>query len=131
MPPGFIVNHFTISINDCDTFENLEQVNSFLKENGYRVNDSQEEEIKGLVEQGLEQSSIMAENVLVEFDALEYKPVEIPVDAIMNCTLRHNDFDGFIVKALPTKFLKVRIISNGKFSKNEININSRMLKYRF
>ena len=33
---GFIVNHFTISINDCDTFENLEQVNSFLKENGYR-----------------------------------------------------------------------------------------------
>ena len=39
-------------------------------------------EIKGSVEQD-EQSSIMAENVLVEFDALEYKPVEIP-DAIMN-----------------------------------------------
>ena len=35
-------------------------------------------EIKGSVQQGLEQSSIMAENVLVEFDALEYKPVEIP-----------------------------------------------------
>ena len=91
---GFIVNHFTISINDCDTFENLEQVNSFLKENGYRVNDSGGE-IKGSVEQGLEQSSIMAENVLVEFDALEYKPVEIP-GCYYEFALRHNNFDGFI-----------------------------------
>ena len=91
---GFIVNHFTISINDCDTFENLEQVNSFLKENGYRVNNSGGE-IKGSVEQGLEQSSIMAENVLVEFDALEYKPVEIP-GCYYEFALRHNNFDGFI-----------------------------------
>ena len=107
---GFIVNHFTISINDCDTFENLEQVNSFLKENGYRINDSGGE-IKGSVEQGLEQSSIMAENVLVEFDALEYKPVEI-LDAIMNL-----HYDIIILtdslQVLLTKFLKVRIISNG------------------
>ena len=91
---GFIVNHFTISINDCDTFEDLVQVNSFLKKHGYRVNDSGGE-IKGSVEQGLEQSSIMAENVIVEFDALEYKPVEIP-GCYYEFALRHNNFDGFI-----------------------------------
>ena len=107
---GFIVNHFTISINDCDTFENLKQVNSFLKENGYRINDSGGE-IKGSVEQGLEQSSIMAENVIVEFDALEYLEMK-KVDAIMNlhCVIMIL-MDS--LQVLLTKFLKVRIISNG------------------
>ena len=95
------VNHFTISINDCDTFENLEQVNSFLKENGYRVNDSGGE-IKGSVEQGLEQSSIMAENVLVEFDALEYKPVEIPA-CYYEFALRHNNLMD-LLRVLLTNF---------------------------
>ena len=59
---GFIVNHFTISVTDCKSFDNLEQVNALLKENGYRINDSGGE-IKGSVGQGLEQSSILAEDV--------------------------------------------------------------------
>lgn len=91
---GFIVNHFTISVTDCESFDNLEQVNSFLKENGYRINDSGGE-IKGSVEQGLEQSSIMAEDISVEFDSLDYDPVDIP-GCYYEFALRHNGFDGFI-----------------------------------
>ena len=91
---GFIVNHFTISVTDCESFDNLEQVNSFLKENGYRINDSGGE-IKGSVEQGLEQSSIMAEDISVEFDSLKYEPHDIP-GCYYEFALRHNGFDGFI-----------------------------------
>ena len=91
---GFIVNHFTISVTDCNSFKNLEQVNAFLKENGYRINDSGGE-IKGSVEQGLEQSSILAEDVIVEFDSLEYEPHNIP-GCYYEFALRHTGFDGFI-----------------------------------
>jgi hypothetical protein len=91
---GFIVNHFTISINDCDTFDNLEKVNSFLKENGYRINDSGGE-IKGSSEKGLEQSSIMAEDVDVHFNPVESDLVKIP-GCYYEFALRHNNFDGFI-----------------------------------
>ena len=91
---GFIVNHFTISVTDCNSFENLEQVNSFLKENGYRINDSGGE-IKGSVEQGLEQSSILAEDIDVEFDSMTDETHNIP-GCYYEFALRHNNFDGFI-----------------------------------
>lgn len=91
---GFIVNHFTISVTDCNSFENLEQVNSYLKENGYRINDSGGE-IKGSVEQGLEQSSILAEDIDVEFDSMTDETHNIP-GCYYEFALRHNNFDGFI-----------------------------------
>lgn len=91
---GFIVNHFTISVTDCESFDNLEQVNSHLKENGYRINDSGGE-IKGSVEQGLEQSSIMAEDVDVQFSPESADVVQIP-GCYYEFALRHNGFDGFI-----------------------------------
>jgi hypothetical protein len=91
---GFVVNHFTISVTDCKSFDNLEQVNTLLKENGYRINDSGGE-IKGSVKQGLEQSSILAEDIDVEFDSLEYETHNIP-GCYYEFALRHNNFDGFI-----------------------------------
>ena len=91
---GFIVNHFTISVTDCESFENLEEVNSYLKESGYRINDSGGE-IKGSVKQGLEQSSIMAEDISVEFDSLTDELHDIP-GCYYEFALRHNNFDGFI-----------------------------------
>jgi hypothetical protein len=91
---GFIVNHFTISVTDCKSFENLEQVNALLKENGYRINDSGGE-IKGSVKQGLEQSSIMAEDISVDFDSLTDEMHDIP-GCYYEFALRHNNFDGFI-----------------------------------
>lgn len=91
---GFIVNHFTISVTDCKSFDNLEQVNALLKENGYRINDSGGE-IKGSVEQGLEQSSILAEDIDVEFDSMTNEMHDIP-GCYYEFALRHNGFDGFI-----------------------------------
>jgi hypothetical protein len=57
---GFRANHFTVNVNELKTFENLEQVNDFLKENGFLLNDSGGE-IKGTPQELLEQSSITAE----------------------------------------------------------------------
>jgi len=91
---GFIVNHFTISVTDCESFDNLDQVNSFLKENGFRINSSGGE-VKGSVEKGLEQSSIMAEDISVEYDSIEYETHDIP-GCYYEFALRHNGFDGFI-----------------------------------
>jgi hypothetical protein len=91
---GFIVNHFTISVTDCESLKNLEQVNSFLKENGFRINESGGE-IKGSVDQGLEQSSIMSEDVSIEFSANGVGKTNVP-GCYYEFALRHNGFDGFI-----------------------------------
>ena len=64
---GFCSNHFTIDVNKLDTFDSLEGVNEFLKENGFIMNTSGGE-IKGSSAQLLEQSSILADVVNVEFE---------------------------------------------------------------
>ena len=63
---GFCSNHFTVDVNKLDTFNSLQEVNVFLKENGFKMNNSGGE-IKGTPEQFLEQSSILADRVLVKF----------------------------------------------------------------
>ena len=64
---GFCCNHFTVDVNKLDTFENLSQVNDFLKQNGFKMNVSGGE-IKGSSSLLLEQSSILADVVDVEFE---------------------------------------------------------------
>lgn len=64
---GFCSNHFTVDVNKLQTFKNLSQVNEFLKENGFKMNTSGGE-IKGSASQLLEQSSILADVVEVEFE---------------------------------------------------------------
>jgi len=56
---GFRANHFTVSVNNLNTFNGIYEVNSFLKNNGLLMNDSGGE-VKGTPEQFLEQSSIKA-----------------------------------------------------------------------
>lgn len=63
---GFRPNHFTVSINDLAQFESIEQVNDFVKSNGFTLNASGGE-IKGTPESFLEQSSTMANMVEVKF----------------------------------------------------------------
>lgn len=63
---GFCSNHFTVDVNKLDTFESLQEVNKFLKENGFKMNTSGGE-IKGTPEQMLEQSSVLADKIPVEF----------------------------------------------------------------
>ena len=63
---GFRPNHFTVSVNKLSSFEELHDLNNFLKENGFKLNESGGE-IKGSKEVCLEQSSTLADSVEVEF----------------------------------------------------------------
>jgi len=63
---GFRANHFTVNCNALSTFNSLQEVNSFLKDNGFKLN-SAGGEIKGTPAELLEQSSTLAGSVPVEF----------------------------------------------------------------
>ncbi|MBN2174068.1 MAG: DUF1338 domain-containing protein [Bacteroidales bacterium] len=63
---GYRANHFTVSINDLQKFNSIYQVNGFLKDNGFHLNDS-DGEVKGTPEELLEQSSIKSGIIDVEF----------------------------------------------------------------
>jgi hypothetical protein len=71
---GFRPNHFTVSINSLKKYDTIEKVNQFIKENGFTLNASGGE-IKGSPELLLQQSSIMADVIEVEFEEGVY---EIP-----------------------------------------------------
>jgi len=64
---GYRANHFTVSLNHLTTFFQLEELNDFLLDNGFVLNESSGL-IKGSPDQFLEQSSTMAAPVNVEFD---------------------------------------------------------------
>ena len=64
---GYRANHFTVSLNHLTTFFHLEDLNAFLLEQGFVLNQSAGL-IKGTPEEFLEQSSTMAAPVNVEFD---------------------------------------------------------------
>ncbi len=63
---GYRPNHFTVFVNKLKTFEGLEELNSFLKEKGFKLNASGGE-IKGGKDVLLEQSSTLADSVEIEF----------------------------------------------------------------
>jgi hypothetical protein len=64
---GFCANHFTVNVNALTSFNTLEEVNTFLKKNGFKLNTSGGE-VKGTRLDYLEQSSTMAEETRVKFD---------------------------------------------------------------
>ncbi len=63
---GFRVNHFTVSVNHLKSMTEVDQLNIFLQQNDIELNRSGGE-IKGTKEQGLVQSSTMADQFLVNF----------------------------------------------------------------
>lgn len=63
---GFRVNHFTVSINHLKNFKGIYEVNQFLKDNGFKLNESGGE-VKGTPDDLLEQSSTIAYNKEVTF----------------------------------------------------------------
>lgn len=69
---GYRPNHFTISVNHLKYLNDLKQVNAFIKDNGFKLNDSGGE-IKGSPEVKLEQSSTLADTVKVKFTDGEYE----------------------------------------------------------
>lgn len=63
---GFQANHFTVYINELKKYNSIEKVNAFLKQKGFVLNDSGGE-IKGTPEELLQQSSIRAGLISMEF----------------------------------------------------------------
>lgn len=86
---GFRANHFTISINSLKKFETIEKVNQLLKDNGFILNQSGGE-IKGTPEMLLQQSSIMADIISVDFAEGSF---EIP-SCYYEFALRFKDKNG-------------------------------------
>ncbi len=86
---GFCANHFTVSVNRLKKFGSIQKVNTFLKSNGFRLNDAGGE-IQGTPEELLEQSSIRAG--MVKFDFTEGQN-EIP-GCYYEFARRYPDSDG-------------------------------------
>ncbi|NOI77776.1 DUF1338 domain-containing protein [Vibrio coralliilyticus] len=63
---GYGANHFTVSVNQLDAFEEVKGVNDHLREAGFTINESGGE-VKGSPDVLLEQSSTMADKVPVTF----------------------------------------------------------------
>ncbi len=64
---GFCANHFTVYTNALQYFPSLESVNDFLVQNGFAMNQLGGA-IKGTPAQLLEQSSILADRINVQFE---------------------------------------------------------------
>jgi hypothetical protein len=71
---GYRANHFTVSINHLANYDSIEAVNEAVKVGGFKLNTTGGE-IKGDEAVKLEQSSTMADHVMVEFSD---KTVAIP-----------------------------------------------------
>ena len=96
---GFCANHFTVSVNYLKKNDSIEKVNSLLKSNGFLINDSGGE-IKGTPQELLEQSSIKAGIVKIDFSEGTY---EIP-GCYYEFARRYPDekgniYSGFIAKS--------------------------------
>lgn len=63
---GYRANHFTVSVNELQSYSTLQQVNEALKEAGFLLNTSGGE-IKGTPQVYLEQSSTLADLFTVQF----------------------------------------------------------------
>lgn len=96
---GFCANHFTVSVNSLKKFDTIQKVNQYLKDNGFRLNDSGGE-IKGNPAELLEQSSTRSGVIAVDFREGRQ---EIP-GCYYEFALRYTDengelFSGFIAKS--------------------------------
>ncbi len=96
---GFCANHFTVSVNYLNKHNSVEKVNSLLKSNGFLINDAGGE-IKGTPQELLEQSSIRAGIVRIDFAEGYY---EIP-GCYYEFARRYPDengniYSGFIAKS--------------------------------
>ena len=69
---GYRPNHFTVYVNALTSFEDIREVNDFIKSQGFKMNSSGGE-VKGSPDVYLEQSSTMADSVAVDFSDGEHK----------------------------------------------------------
>ena len=94
---GFCPNHFTVSINHLTEYQDIKDVNAMIKENGYILNSSGGE-IKGTKEELLEQSSIMADKIKVQFGSIN----ETVPSCYYEFAKRYSDSSGKIYQGFVT-----------------------------
>ncbi|PKP22155.1 MAG: DUF1338 domain-containing protein [Bacteroidetes bacterium HGW-Bacteroidetes-21] len=63
---GFCANHFTVSVNYLKNLKDIFEVNNFLKDKGFLMNDSGGE-VKGTAKELLRQSSIKSGKINIQF----------------------------------------------------------------
>ncbi|MEZ4741714.1 MAG: DUF1338 domain-containing protein [Bdellovibrionota bacterium] len=96
---GFRPNHFTISVNDLKSFKSLNDLNHFLKENNFKLNNAGGE-IKGTPEVLLEQSSTLASLIEVEFDDGKKSIPGCYYEFALRYPMENNQlYQGFIAKS--------------------------------
>lgn len=96
---GFCSNHFTVDVNRLDGFDTLQEVNDFLKINGYEMNTSGGE-IKGTPEQFLEQSSVLADKIPVDFQELTKEITSCYYEFAFRYTMGNGElYSGFIARS--------------------------------
>ena len=109
---GFCANHFTVNVNELSNFENLEEVNAFLKENGYTLNSSGGE-IKGTKELFLEQSSVLADKITMDFEEGNFEVTSCYYEfAFRYDVLPGIQFRGFIANSADKIFESTDMILN-------------------
>ncbi len=117
---GYRANHFTVLVNQLKKFHTIEAVNTFLKQKKYRLN-SLGGEIKGTPEEHLEQSSIMANKVLVKFKQGIFEVLNSYYEFAKRYPLSNGKlYQGFIAKSADKIFESTNVkLSNRKVKDNE------------
>lgn len=98
---GVRVNHFTVSVNDLRTFEDLDQLNQCLRDAGFLLNGTGRQ-IQGSPDLGLEQSSTVASPIEWSFAGDDRRMIP---SCYYEFALRHPDsetgglYDGFVTNS--------------------------------
>lgn len=96
---GYRPNHFTVLINQLKKLNDISQLNLFLKKNGFLLNSSGGE-IKGSSADYLEQSSTMANQILVPFNEGSFKIPACYYEFAKRYKLPNGElFQGFVAQS--------------------------------
>ncbi|MGB0974185.1 MAG: DUF1338 domain-containing protein [Flavobacteriaceae bacterium] len=107
---GFCSNHFTVDINKLDTFKSITEVNTFLKANGFEMNASGGE-IKGTPNDFLEQSSILADKIQVQFEEGVYEITSCYYEFAYRHQMDNGElFKGFIANSADKIFESTNMV---------------------
>lgn len=111
---GFRPNHFTVSINQLKKFNQITELNSFLKKNNFLLNHFGGE-IKGTPEELLEQSSTMAELLPTEFSDGTFSIPACYYEFAKRYPMQNGQlYQGFIAKSADKIFESTNSINSNK-----------------
>jgi len=96
---GYRPNHFTVFVNALSSFDDIREVNTFIKQSGFQLNDSGGE-VKGSKEVYLEQSSTLADSVDVDFTDRKHKVPACYYEFAQRYTTADGKlYQGFVAKS--------------------------------